>query len=48
MPSCLGCASGLEPVLDLGQVRAEGDRETFADDAQLRDMIAEWLDYQVD
>ncbi len=35
-------------VLDLGRVRAEGDRASFGDDTQLRDMIAEWLDYQVD
>ena len=35
-------------VLDLGRVRAEGDRASFGDDTQLRDMIAEWLDYQID
>jgi branched-chain amino acid transport system ATP-binding protein len=35
-------------VLDLGQVRAHGDRARFGDDSQLRDMIAEWLDYQID
>jgi len=35
-------------VLDLGRVRGEGDRASFGDDAQLRDMIAEWLDYQID
>jgi branched-chain amino acid transport system ATP-binding protein len=35
-------------VLDLGRVRAEGDRASFGGDTQLRDMIAEWLDYQVD
>ncbi len=35
-------------VLDLGRTRAEGDRAAFGDDAQLRDMIAEWLDYQID
>ena len=35
-------------VLDLGRVRAEGNRASFGDDTQLRDMIAEWLDYQVD
>ncbi len=34
-------------VLDLGRVRAEGDRASFGDDTQLRDMIAEWLDYPV-
>lgn len=31
-------------VLDLGRVRAEGDRASFGGDTQLRDMIAEWLD----
>ncbi len=35
-------------VLDLGRVRAQGDRASFGGDTQLRDMIAEWLDYQVD
>jgi branched-chain amino acid transport system ATP-binding protein len=35
-------------VLDLGRVRAQGDRASFGDDTQLRDMIADWLDYQVD
>jgi len=35
-------------VLDLGRVRAEGDRADFGDDTQLRDMISEWLDYQID
>ncbi|MCH8184351.1 MAG: hypothetical protein IID55_14325 [Proteobacteria bacterium] len=35
-------------VLDLGRVRAQGDRAGFGGDTQLRDMIAEWLDYQVD
>ena len=35
-------------VLDLGRARGEGDRATFATDAQLRDMIAEWLEYQID
>ncbi len=35
-------------VLDLGRVRAEGNRADFGDDTQLRDMISEWLDYQID
>ncbi len=35
-------------VLDLGKTRAEGDRAAFSDDERLRDMIAEWLDYQID
>ena len=35
-------------VLELGQNKAEGERSRFADDASLRAMIAEWLDYQID
>jgi len=35
-------------VLDLGTNRAEGTREAFGGDADLREMIQEWLDYQVD
>jgi branched-chain amino acid transport system ATP-binding protein len=35
-------------VLDLGATRAEGSREQFGGDEQLRAMIQEWLDYQVD
>lgn len=35
-------------VLDLGRTRAEGDRAQFGDDADLRAMIQEWLDYQID
>jgi branched-chain amino acid transport system ATP-binding protein len=35
-------------VVELGQVRAQGDRSMFSSDTQLRSMIAEWLDYQID
>jgi branched-chain amino acid transport system ATP-binding protein len=35
-------------VLELGRVRGEGDRTSFGDDTQLRGMISEWLDYQID
>ena len=35
-------------VLDLGRTRAEGDRAQFGDDADLRAMIQEWPDYQID
>ncbi len=35
-------------VLDLGATRAEGSREAFGGDEELRKMIQEWLDYQVD
>jgi branched-chain amino acid transport system ATP-binding protein len=35
-------------ILELGRNRAEGDRDSFQDDKQLHDMVAEWLDYEVD
>ncbi len=35
-------------VLDLGRNRAEGNRERFGGDEDLRAMIQEWLDYQID
>lgn len=35
-------------VLDLGTNRADGDRAAFGDDEDLRQMIQEWLDYQID
>jgi branched-chain amino acid transport system ATP-binding protein len=35
-------------VLELGRNRGEGNREAFRDDKQLREMVAEWLDYEVD
>lgn len=35
-------------IVELGQVKAQGDRSRFSSDTQLRDMIAEWLDYQID
>jgi branched-chain amino acid transport system ATP-binding protein len=35
-------------VVELGQVKAQGDRSMFSSDTQLRSMIAEWLDYQID
>lgn len=35
-------------ILDLGRNRGEGTAETFAHDDHLREMVAEWLDYQID
>jgi len=35
-------------VLDLGVTRAEGSRESFGGDEELRAMIQEWLDYTID
>jgi branched-chain amino acid transport system ATP-binding protein len=35
-------------VLDLGANRAEGERDAFGGDEELRAMIQEWLYYQVD
>lgn len=35
-------------VLDLGSTRAEGSRESFGGDEELRTMIQEWLDYAID
>jgi branched-chain amino acid transport system ATP-binding protein len=35
-------------VLDLGANRAEGTRASFGDDEDLKAMIQEWLDYQID
>jgi branched-chain amino acid transport system ATP-binding protein len=35
-------------VLDLGVTRAEGSRESFGGDDELRAMIQEWLDYAID
>jgi branched-chain amino acid transport system ATP-binding protein len=35
-------------VLDLGATRAEGSRESFGGDNELRAMIQEWLDYTID
>lgn len=34
-------------ILELGRNRAEGDRSAFAGDAQLREMIAGWLEYRI-
>jgi len=35
-------------ILDLGRNRGEGTAETFASDDHLKEMVAEWLDYQID
>lgn len=44
---CVAVADHLY-VLELGQNKAEGEASRFAEDAQLKAMIAEWLDYQID
>ena len=35
-------------ILDLGRNRGEGTAQTFAHDAHLKEMVAEWLDYEID
>ncbi len=35
-------------ILDLGRNRGEGTAATFARDEHLKEMVAEWLDYQID
>ena len=35
-------------ILDLGRNRGEGTAQTFAHDTHLREMVAEWLDYEID
>jgi branched-chain amino acid transport system ATP-binding protein len=35
-------------VLDLGQNKVDGSARAFQEDAGLRDLIAEWVDYRID
>ena len=35
-------------ILDLGRNRGEGTKEKFSQDDRLKEMVAEWLDYQID
>jgi branched-chain amino acid transport system ATP-binding protein len=35
-------------ILDLGRNRGEGTKEKFSHDDHLKEMVAEWLDYQID
>jgi branched-chain amino acid transport system ATP-binding protein len=35
-------------VLDLGQNKVDGSAHAFQQDAGLRDLIAEWVDYRTD
>jgi len=35
-------------ILELGRNKAEGTREQFGHDGGLRDMVASWMDYQID
>jgi branched-chain amino acid transport system ATP-binding protein len=40
--------SGHIYVLDLGQNKVDGSALAFQEDAGLRDLIAEWVDYRID
>jgi branched-chain amino acid transport system ATP-binding protein len=35
-------------VLELGQNKVDGATEAFARDEELRNLIAEWVDYRID
>lgn len=35
-------------VLELGRNKVDGSAQAFSQDASLRDMIAEWIDYRID
>ena len=35
-------------ILDLGRNRGQGTAESFSRDDKLREIVAEWLDYQID
>ena len=35
-------------ILDLGRNRGQGTKEKFSRDEHLKEMVAEWLDYQID
>ncbi|WP_407660475.1 ABC transporter ATP-binding protein [Marinimicrococcus flavescens] len=35
-------------VLELGRNKAQGSRDDFASDTQLRDLVAEWVNYKID
>lgn len=35
-------------ILDLGRNRGEGTAQTFAQDAHLKELVREWLDYEID
>jgi branched-chain amino acid transport system ATP-binding protein len=35
-------------VLELGQNKVDGSSRAFQEDAGLRDLIAEWVDYRID
>lgn len=35
-------------ILELGRNKAEGTKEDFATDGQLKEMVAEWMNYRID
>ncbi|MBY8917844.1 ABC transporter ATP-binding protein [Nitratireductor sp. L1-7-SE] len=35
-------------ILELGRNKAEGTKEDFATDGQLKEMVAEWMNYKID
>ncbi|WP_319533606.1 ABC transporter ATP-binding protein [uncultured Cohaesibacter sp.] len=35
-------------ILEMGRNKADGDRSNFESDGQLREMVAEWVDYKID
>lgn len=35
-------------IFEMGRNKADGDRSSFATDGQLREMVAEWVDYKID
>lgn len=35
-------------ILELGKNKAEGSHDSFATDTQLKEMVAEWVDYKID
>jgi len=45
--SCAAVADKLH-ILELGRNKAEGSREDFTSDDQLRGMVSEWMDYKID
>ncbi|QIE45520.1 ABC transporter ATP-binding protein [Pseudohalocynthiibacter aestuariivivens] len=45
--SCAAVADKLY-ILELGRNKAEGSRDDFASDDQLRGMVSEWMDYKID
>ena len=40
--------SDVVAILDLGGSRGQGTKDKFSRDEHLKEMVAEWLDYQID